>query len=206
MATIYGELDERLITFIASQPMFFVATAPCLDGSGSAGHVNVSPKGYRDTFAVIDSLTVAYLDLTGSGAETIAHLRQNGRITIMFCSFERSPKILRLYGTGQVVLPEEPNWPRFAAYFPGSGLPGSGLPGSRSAERETDTGRGNQRAIIVVELDRIADSCGYAVPLMDLVEERDLLTRWAERKSPDELVAYRVEHNSLSIDGLPALD
>jgi hypothetical protein len=203
MATIYAELDERLITFIASQPMFFVATAPCLDSSGSGGHVNVSPKGYRDTFAVIDPQTVAYLDLTGSGAETIAHIRQNGRITIMFCSFDRSPKILRLYGTGRVIRPEDPDWPHFAARFPGSGPPGSG---EDEDEDETGAGRGNKRAIIVVELDRVADSCGYTVPLMDLVEERDLLTRWAERRSADDLVAYRVKHNSLSIDGLPALD
>ena len=103
MATVYPELDERLIAFIKSQPMFFVATAPCLDEAGDGGHVNVSPKGYRDTFAVLDPLSVAYLDLTGSGAETIAHLRQNGKITIMFCSFGRQPKILRLYGTGRTV-------------------------------------------------------------------------------------------------------
>src|SRR6185437_14834608 len=123
MATVYSELDERLIEFIVKQPMFFVATAPCLDKSstdesGTGGHVNLSPKGYRDTFAILDSLTVAYLDLTGSGAETIAHLRQNGRITIMFCSFDRAPKILRLYGTGQVILPGDPKWPELAAYFP----------------------------------------------------------------------------------------
>src|SRR6185437_8935129 len=123
MATVYSELDERLIEFIVKQPMFFVATAPCLDKSstdesGTGGHVNLSPKGYRDTFAILDSLTVAYLDLTGSGAETIAHLRQNGRITVMFCSFDRQPKILRIYGTGQVVLPDDPRWPEFAAHFP----------------------------------------------------------------------------------------
>jgi hypothetical protein len=96
MAKVYAELDERLTKFIVAQPIFFVATAPCLPASGEGGHVNVSPKGYRDTFAILCPRTVAYLDLTGSGAETIAHLRQNGRITIMFCSFERAPKILRL--------------------------------------------------------------------------------------------------------------
>jgi hypothetical protein len=193
VGTVYAELDERLIAFIGRQPMFFVATAPSLDSSGSGGHVNLSPKGYRDTFAVIDRLTVAYLDLTGSGAETIAHLRQNGRITIMFCSFDRTPKILRIYGTGRVVVPGDPDWPKFHACFPGS-------------EEAEGAERAKRRAIIVVTVDRIADSCGYAVPLMDLVDERDLLTRWAENKSPDELAAYRVKHNSVSIDGLPALD
>src|SRR5258708_35586901 len=101
MGTVYPELDERLVRFIASQPVFFVATAPCLDAAGGGGHVNVSPKGYRDTFAVLDPRTVAYVDLTGSGAETIAHLRQSGRITIMFCSFGRTPKILRIYRRGR---------------------------------------------------------------------------------------------------------
>jgi hypothetical protein len=193
MATVYPELDERLIAFITNQPMYFVATAPCLDEAGDGGHVNVSPKGYRDTFAVLDPLTVAYLDLTGSGAETIAHLRQNGKITIMFCSFGRQPKILRLYGTGRTVLPGDAGWPEYAARF--SASPGDG----------TGTDRGNQRAIIVVAIDRISDSCGYAVPVMELTGERDLLTRWSERRSAEDLVEYRVKHNSTSIDGLPAL-
>jgi Pyridoxamine 5'-phosphate oxidase len=193
MGTVYSELDERMISFIRKQPMFFVATAPCLDSDGSGGHVNVSPKGYRDTIAVLGPLTVAYLDLTGSGAETIAHLRQNGTITIMFCSFDRQPKILRLYGTGRTVLPEDPDWAGYAVHFAAD--PGNG----------TGTGRGNQRAIIVVTIDRISDSCGYAVPVMELTEERDLLTRWSERRSAADLVAYRVTYNSASIDGLPAL-
>jgi hypothetical protein len=193
VATVHPELDERLISFIRSQPVFFVATAPCLDAAGRGGHVNVSPKGYRDTFAVVDPLTVAYLDLTGSGAETIAHLRQNGRITIMFCSFDRTPKILRIYGTGRAVLPADPDWPRYAAHFGAD--PGAG----------TGTDRGNHRAIIAVAVDRISDSCGYAVPIMDLTEERDLLTRWAERRSAEDLAAYQVKHNTASIDGLPAL-
>ena len=194
MATVYPELDDRLITFITSQPMFFVATAPCLDDAGGGGHVNVSPKGYRDTFAVLDRLTVAYLDLTGSGAETIAHLRQNGKITIMFCSFDRTPKILRIYGTGRVILPADPAWDEFAASFGAKQGQGTGID------------RGNQRAIIVVTADRISDSCGYAVPLMELTEERDLLTRWSERRSAADLGAYWVEHNAVSIDGLPAIN
>ena len=210
MGAVYQELDERLIGFITRQPMFFVATAPCLDSSGAGGHVNVSPKGYGDTFAVIDPLTVAYLDLTGSGSETIAHLRQNGRITIMFCSFDRSPKIVRIYGAGRVILPDEPSWSQYLGYFPPAG---QACASSSSSADGTDAGRGigtgmncsARRAIIVVTADRISDSCGYSVPVMDLVHERDVLARWAERKSPGDLAAYRVKNNSRSIDGLPAL-
>jgi hypothetical protein len=190
---IYPELDQRLAEFITSQPVFFVATSPCLDAAGEGGHVNLSPKGYRDTFAVLGPRTVAYLDLTGSGAETIAHLRQNGRITLMFCSFGPAPKILRIYGTGRVVLPGDQDWAGLAGHFDGGTSTASG------------TDRGNQRAIIVVTADRIADSCGYAVPVMELTRERDLLTRWSERKSAEDLAAYRVTHNTSSIDGLPAL-
>ncbi len=211
MAAIYSELDEQLIKFITRQPMFFVATAPCLDQAGAGGHVNVSPKGYRDTFAVLDPLTVAYLDLTGSGAETIAHLRQNGQITIMFCSFDRQPKIVRIHGTGRVIVPQDADWPEYATYFPGpadSGPADSGELDLSWADRRLGTGtdRGNHRAIIVVTADRISDSCGYAVPIMHLTEERDVLARWAERRSAEALTAYRVKHNSVSIDGLPALD
>src|SRR5579875_89301 len=165
MGKVYAGLDDRLREFIARQPVFFVATAP-----SGGGHVNVSPKGYRDTLAILGPTTVAYLDLTGSGAETIAHLRQ----------------------TGRVVLPADPEWGALAARFPAAD--GAG------------TARGNHRAIIVAEISRIADSCGYAVPVMDLVAERDLLTRWSERRSAEQLVAYRAEHNAVSIDGLPALD
>jgi len=241
VSKIYPELDKRLQDFIARQHMYFVATAPCLSRDGSGGHVNVSPKGYRDTFAVLGPLTVAYLDLTGSGAETIAHLRQNSQITIMFCSFGRQPKILRLYGTGRVVLPADPDWDHLAGHFPAAGRPGAdggGSPdggrrayrpysaagpdgrthpdsaaadglaqadGADGPEGKRGVGRGNQRAIIVVQVHRIADSCGYAVPLMQLQGERDLLTRWNERRSPDELAEYRRRHNAVSIDGLPAL-
>jgi Pyridoxamine 5'-phosphate oxidase len=191
MGKVYAELDERLVRFISRQPVFFVATAPCLTPDGEGGHVNLSPKGYKDTFAVLGPRAVAYVDLTGSGAETIAHLRQNGRITIMFCSFGRQAKILRIYGRGRVVLPGGPGWAELARRF--SGTAGEGA------------GRRDRRAIIVVEVDRVADSCGYAVPLMELSSERDLLARNAERQSPDELAAYRAENNAASIDGLPAL-
>jgi Pyridoxamine 5'-phosphate oxidase len=187
MGKVYAGLDDRLRQFISAQPVFFVATAP----SGSGGHVNLSPKGHRGTFAVLGPNTVAYLDLTGSGAETIAHLRQNGRITIMFCSFTETPRILRLQGSGRVVRPGEPDWSALAGCFPLA-------PGA-------DTGRDGHRAIIVAELDRIADSCGYTVPVMGLVEERDLLTRWTGRKTAEQLAEYRAERNAVSIDGLPAL-
>lgn len=180
MAKVYDRIDDRLREFITAQPMFFVATAPA-----SGGHVNVSPKGYRDTFAVVDDHTVAYLDLFGSGAETIAHLRDNGRITVMFCSFERQPKILRLYGAGRVVEPGEADWARLAGRF------GEGHPGTRT--------------IIVVDVERIADSCGYAVPFMKLAGERSLLDDHHGRRTHDEWPA-RVQVNTRSIDGLPALD
>jgi hypothetical protein len=191
MGKLYPELDDRLRKFIARQPVFFVATAPCLTPDGDGGHVNVSPKGYQDTFAVLGPRSVAYLDLTGSGAETIAHLRQNGRITIMFCSFDHETKILRLYGTGRAVLPGESRWDELAAHFP------------RTAHRTARTGA--ERSIIVVDIDRIADSCGYAVPVMELRHERDVLDQWTDKKSAAELAAYRAEKNGVSIDGLPAL-
>jgi hypothetical protein len=190
MGKVYPELDERLTKFIARQSVFFVATAPCLSPDGSGGHVNLSPKGYRDTFAILGPDRVAYLDLTGSGAETIAHLRQNGQITIMFCSFDHETKILRLYGTGSVVLPGSADWDDLAGHF--AGRLGMEI--------------GNERAIIDVTVHRIADSCGYAVPVMAPAAERDVLTRWTEKKTHAELAGYRAEKNAVSIDGLPALD
>jgi Pyridoxamine 5'-phosphate oxidase len=204
MGKLYPELDERLRKFIARQSVFFVATAPCLTSDGDGGHVNVSPKGYQDTFAVLGPRQVAYLDLTGSGAETIAHLRQNGRITIMFCSFDHTTKILRLYGTGQVVLPGEPRWDELAVHFPRTAGGTAGRAG-RPGGPGTPSGPGGERAIIVVDLDRVADSCGYAVPVMELKEERDVLDRYNEKKSASEHAAYRAEKNAVSIDGLPAL-
>jgi Pyridoxamine 5'-phosphate oxidase len=188
---LYAELDDRLRKFIARQPVFFVATAPALGAGGSGGHVNLSPKGYRDTFAILGPRTVAYLDLTGSGAETIAHVRQNGRITIMFCSFSHETKVVRLYGTGEVVLPGSARWAELAPSFP------------RTADLAAE--RTSQRAIIVVELERVGDSCGYSVPEMTLTGERDVLDRWAAARTSDELADYRAEKNAVSIDGLPAL-
>jgi hypothetical protein len=180
MGKTYDQLDERLRGWIADQRMFFVATAP----SGPGGHVNISPKGHADTFRILDGRTVAYLDLTGSGAETIAHLRDNGRITLMFCAFSGPPRILRLHGQGRIVLPGEERWGELAARFPA---------------------RRGARAVVVIEVERIADSCGYAVPLYDYAGERDLLDQWAGRKDNAALAAYCAQRNSTSIDGLPAL-
>jgi hypothetical protein len=158
--------------------VFFVATAP-LAGDG---HVNVSPKGTLGTFRVLDRDTVAYLDLTGSGAETLAHLRENGRITLMFCAFDGPPNIIRIWGRGSAVLPSHPEFAELAGAFPEH-------PGIRS--------------VIRVQVGRVADSCGYAVPRMSLDSERDVLDRYNGKKGPQKLAAYRVQHNAQSIDGLP---
>jgi hypothetical protein len=176
MARVLDRITPELTEFLEAQPVFFVATAP----AGAAGHVNLSPKGY-DTFRVVDELTVAYLDLTGSGAETIAHLRENGRITLMFCAFSGRPSIVRLFGTGAVHQVGTPEAAPLLERFPE-------LPGAR--------------AVIRVELDRIQTSCGYAVPLMELVEDRALLVEWADKKGEDALEIYRKDKNATSIDGL----
>jgi hypothetical protein len=177
MGKTYDAIEQPLAEFIESQPLFFVATAP----AGPTGHVNLSPKGL-DTFRILDPHTVAYLDLTGSGVETIAHLRDNGRITIMFCAFAGPPKIVRLYGRGEVIAPGHPEFAELAARFP------------------TITGT---RSVIRIAVERVADSCGYAVPRFDYAGQRRQLLDWAERKGPDDLITYRVEKNERSIDGLP---
>lgn len=179
MGKRFTELDDELRKFISRQHVFFVATAPL----AADGHVNVSPKGL-DTFRVLGPTTVAYLDLTGSGVETIAHLRENGRITVMFCAFEGRPRILRLYGRGRCVEPNDAEWATASAGFPNA----IGV-----------------RAVIVIEVERIADSCGYAVPLFEFVGERPQLTTWADNKGEDELRRYRAQKNRTSIDGLPGL-
>ena len=179
MGKVFAGLDDGLKAFIASQRVFFVATAPL----SAQRHVNVSPKGH-DTFRVLDERTVAYLDLTGSGVETIAHLRENARITICFAAFEGAPKILRLYGRGTVLVAGDPGFDELAARFP------------------TYLGA---RSVIRVAVQRVADSCGYAVPEYAFVRQREQLLQWAERKGPDAIRAYREERNSASIDGLPGL-
>ncbi|QYG92361.1 pyridoxamine 5'-phosphate oxidase family protein [Iamia sp. SCSIO 61187] len=180
MGRTYDAITDELATWIADQPVFFVATAP-LDADG---HVNVSPKG-GDTFRVVSPHEVAYLDLTGSGAETIAHIRDNGRLTVMFCSFDAKPLILRLYGQATYVRPGDPGWDDLAPRFPDH-------PGAR--------------AVIHLAVDRVASACGYAVPQMELVGPRTRLDEWAAKRGDDGLVAYRAEKNRTSIDGLPAFD
>ena len=178
MGRLHDTLDDNLIDWIARQHLFFVATAP-----SEGGHVNLSPKGY-DTFRVFDRSSVGYLDLTGSGVETIAHLRDNGRMTIMFCAFGGPPRILRLYGLGDVIEPIHDEFSRLAAHFPPT-------PGAR--------------AVIRLRLERISTSCGYAVPQMTFADDRDTLVEWAERKGSAGLAEYHEEKNVLSIDGLPGL-
>lgn len=180
MAKEFSHLDGSLRDFIARQAMFFVATAP-----SAGGRINLSPKGYHDTFAVLDDHTVAYLDLFGSGAETIAHLRDNGRITIMFCSFTRTPRILRLFGTGRVVRPDDAEFDGLSAHF-----------GDRHA---------GVRAAVVIDVERIADACGFAVPYYELVDERPVLDAH-HAKATDAKFASLLDRNRHSIDGLPALD
>jgi hypothetical protein len=180
VAKEFSHIDESLREFIQKQAVFFVATAP-----SDSGRINLSPKGYRDTFAVLDEHTVAYLDLFGSGAETIAQLRDNGRITIMFCSFTRNSRILRLFGTGRVVRPDDAEFDNLRPQF------GSLHPGVRAA--------------IVIDVERIADACGYAVPYYDLIDERPVLDAH-HTKAPDDAYIRLVERNRHSIDGLPALD
>jgi RimJ/RimL family protein N-acetyltransferase len=180
MGKVHDGIDGRLRAFLEAQHVFFVGTAPVV-----GGHVNVSPKGLADTFVVVDEHTVAYLDLTASGAETIAHVRQNGRITLMFCSFDRTPNVVRLQGTGRVVGVRDDDFAGWAARFPANAA---------------------ARAVIVVDVDRVSDSCGYSLPVMTLVEERDLLTPTMERRGADGVVDYRRLKNRTSIDGLPAFD
>ncbi|MEN3950394.1 pyridoxamine 5'-phosphate oxidase family protein [Iodidimonas sp. SYSU 1G8] len=175
MAQFYPALDEALKKFIAAQDMFFVATAP------GEGRVNLSPKG-MDTFRVIDDSTVAYLDLTGSGNETAAHLRDNGRITIMWCSFTGTAKIVRIFGTGRSVRPGAAEFDGLLALFPD-------IPGTRQ--------------IMLIDVDQAQTSCGYSVPQYELVRERPTLVKWAETKTEEELRAYWARKNTRSIDGLP---
>ena len=179
MADRFATLSPELAEWWLAQPVFFVATAP----AGADGHVNLSPKGH-DTLRVLAPNRVAYLDLTGSGVETIAHLRENGRITLMACAFNGNPRISRIYGRGRVHEAGSPEFDARAPEFPS-------FPGRRS--------------IIDVAVDRVTTSCGYAVPLMDLVGDRDRLIDWAAKKGPEGITAYWATKNAESIDGLPGL-
>ena len=173
---VYDSLNDSLTEFVRSQSMFFVASA------AAEGRVNLSPKG-GDTLRVLGPNRVAYVDLTGSGNETAAHVAQNGRLTIMLCSFGKAPRILRLYGTATVVSPSTPDWSRLLPSFPQ-------IPGARQ--------------IISLEFDRVQTSCGYAVPQYELVGERQTLVKWALNKGQQGLVDFRRKWNRASIDGLPA--
>ena len=188
MGRIYEAIDDHLRTWIDKQSMFFVGTAP----AATDGHINVSPKGPMGSLKVLDERTVAYLDIVGSGAETIAHIRDNGRIVVMFCAFQGPPRILRLHGRGEVVLPGDPQFDELLQ----TGFDEPEAPEAR-------------RAIIVVRVQRIADSCGYGVPLLAYEGERphsDLSTAKRLRvEGPDAMRNYEAKHNRVSIDGLPAL-
>ncbi len=172
-------LDDAATQFIQAQHVFFVASAP-LDANG---HVNLSPKGL-DTFRILAATTVAYLDFNGSGVETIAHLKENGRIVLMFCAFQGPPNILRLHGHGRAVEPHETRFAQLAAEFPAYE---------------------SVRSIIVVEISRVNDSCGYAVPYFKYEGERQQLLAWGKKKGPAGLKAYREEKNRQSLDGLPGV-
>jgi hypothetical protein len=182
MGRTYDRVDERLAAFVEDQPVFFVATAPLADD----GLVNCSPKGNRDELKVIDDHTVAYLDQTGSGAETIAHLRENGRIVVMFCAFDGPPRIVRFHGTGRYVLRDDAGFADLASRFPG----GEGV---------------GVRSIVCVDVARVSDSCGYGVPLMTLDEHRPTMDSWSQRKGESGIREYWQKKNLSSIDGLPAL-
>jgi hypothetical protein len=190
VAKVFERIDEHLRGWIARQRLFFVGTAPL----AADGHVNVSPKGPIDTLRVLDESTVAYLDMVGSGAETVAHIRENGRVVVMLCAFEGPPRIVRLHGRGEVVPVDDE---RFAELCERCDF----------AIPSVDEAR---RSIVVVEVDRIADSCGYGVPLMSYEGEREHARLWAEKKlrtgGAGAIDEYVAEKNGESIDGLPAFD
>lgn len=173
-------INAKLAAWIERQYVFFVATAPL----SQAGHINCSPKG-GNSFRVLAPMEAAYQDYTGSGAETAAHLRENGRIIVMFCAFEGKPNIVRLHGTGKVITPENAGYDTLAAMF------GHKL---------------GTRAIVHIHVDRISSSCGYAVPLYEFDAERDVLDKWTVAKGEAGLVEYRATKNAVSIDGLPAFE
>lgn len=180
MGKHYSTIDDSVRKFIEAQPVFFVGSAPL----SPDGHVNVSPKGL-DTLRVLGPDKIVYLDLTGSGIETVAHLKENGRIVLMFCSFQGPPNIYRLYGHGTVIEPNDQEFRELAAYFP---------------EYE------GTRTLVLVKVFRIANSCGFGVPLMRYEGERSQLSSWAHKLGPEGLKAYRQDRNRGSIDHIPGLD
>jgi hypothetical protein len=182
VATVLEAIDDKLAGWLLAQPVFFVGTAPL----AADGHVNVSPKGMGGTFAVLGPHRVAYLDYFGSGVETVAHLRENGRIVIMCCAFTGPPKIVRLHGRGRFVRPADDEF--------------DALRGRFAKDRQLGV-----RSVVVIDVDRIADSCGYSVPLMDYVGDRDILDRSHERRDDTYFDAYALTRNGESIDALPGL-
>jgi hypothetical protein len=186
MGKTYERIDGRLRQFIEDQHMFFTATAPLADD----GTINLSPKGLNGSFAVLDEHTVAYLDFAGSNAETIAHLRENGRITLMWCAFQGPPNIVRVHGHGEPVFRDDPRWAGLVSHFPA-----------------IDTSLHGLRAIIVVRAETVRDTCGYAVPFMTYDEDRDLHGKRFAREDDASLSSYFTgkEHIAQSIDGLPGL-
>lgn len=182
MGRTYDVIDQRLTDWITAQPVFFVATAP-LSGDSL---VNCSPKGNRGEIAVLDDHTVAYLDQTGSGIETVAHLRENGRIVLMWCAFEGPPRIVRIHGIGQVVRPADADFDRVSHRF--ARPDGVGV-----------------RSVVVVEAKRISDSCGYGVPIMAFESHRTTMDEWSGRKGSDGIAEYQAEKSAFSLDGLPGL-
>jgi hypothetical protein len=189
MAKVFDQIDDSLREFIEAQSMFFVATAP----SGDGGHVNLSPKGGRNLFRVTGPLGFAYVDLMGSGIETVAHLRENGRIVVMFCAFEGPPKIVRLHGVGRPVQQNDEGFAELLATF-----------------EISDEQRRAVRSVITVEVTRVGDSCGFVVPRMDYVAERDQLYRYADNRirklGAEAVLEYVSENNAESLDGLAGLD
>ncbi|KOU74448.1 pyridoxamine 5'-phosphate oxidase [Streptomyces sp. MMG1533] len=186
MGKTYERIDGRLRTFIEEQPLFFTASAP-LSGDGT---VNLSPKGLKGSFVILDELTVAYLDFAGSTAETIAHLRENGRITLMWCAFQGPPNIVRVHGRGEPVFRDDPRFKELLGHFPDIDPTPHGL-----------------RAIIVVRAELIRDSCGYAVPYMSYDADRELHGKRFAREDDDSLSKYfaKKDHIATSMDGLPGL-
>jgi hypothetical protein len=180
MSKQIDQITPELAEWIGRQRIFFVGTAPL----SAEGHVNCSPKG-GDSFRILGPMSVAYLDYTGSGAETAAHLRENGRLLVMFCAFEGPPRIARLHGRGEVIEPAHPEYAALAAQFPANA---------------------GARAIVRLTVTRVSTSCGYSVPYFDYKENRDILDKWAESKGPEAVREYRRSKNQKSIDGLPALD
>lgn len=182
MGRIYDVIEDRLAEWITAQPVFFVATAPLSE----EGHVNCSPKGNRGELAVLGDRTVAYLDQTGSGVETIAHLKENGRIVLMWCAFEGPPRIVRVHGRGRFVRPGDEDFESV----------------SRRFDRPDGVG---VRSVVVVEADRVSDSCGYGVPFMEFSSHRSTMDEWSARKGPDGIVEYQAAKNAASIDGIAGL-